>query len=111
MSDCGSKLPTAVPTPVSSDVAGTGRGFFLSLDRFSFSLWICLRPVADTFGAISGLQRAPVSHSFMSQLRKKKKLANDRGIVRSDLLDEDACEADKGVGEGMPPWEFTTLVL
>lgn len=54
------------------------------------------------FGAISGLQRAPVSHSFMSQLRKKK-LAKDREIVRSDLLDEDACEADKGAGEGMPP--------
>ena len=39
----------------------------------------------------------------------KKKLARDKEMVRSDLLDEDACEAYKGAGEGMPPWEFTAL--
>ena len=42
-------------------------------------------------------------HILLCLSSEKKKLANDREIVRSDLLDEDACEADKGAGEGMPP--------
>ena len=46
---------------------------------------------------------------FYVSAQKKKKLARHKEIGRSDLLDQDACEAYKGAGEGMPPWEFTAL--